>query len=278
MKQRLISVAVGLVLLAVVMVWYDTAVAPVVFIAIGMLAIYEALRALKLGHNRLLLLIYWLVHIVNVIWLPDAHYFVYLLLFLTFLIMMFCDHKVSYRDGAAALTVMLMVTMGFGSIVRMRASFPLKADQLFSLFMGLALGWICDTCAFTFGKLYGKRKLCPAISPNKTVEGAVGGVLGTTVFAVAAMLIYVANAPFGSSFAGYNDFVHILFYAGMGFIGAIVGILGDLAASFIKRECGIKDFGNIMPGHGGALDRIDSVMFTSTFAALCFELLFQIGR
>ncbi len=278
MKQRLISVAVGLCLLAAVMVWYDTALVPVVFSIIGVLAIYEGARALGVNDSIVLTATMCLAHVVNVVFLPDPQYFVYILLFLMFAVIMGSRKRhYTYKEGAGFFTLVLMVTMGFGSIARMRVMSPVYADKLFMLGMGLALGWICDTFAFTFGKLMGKRKLCPEISPNKTVEGAVGGVVMTTVFTVAAMLIYVANAPAGSLFAGLDDPAHIAVYAAMGFVGAIVGIIGDLAASYIKRECGIKDFGNIMPGHGGALDRMDSVLFTSTFAAICFEVLFSIG-
>jgi phosphatidate cytidylyltransferase len=72
-----------------------------------------------------------------------------------------------------------------------------------------------------------------------------------------------------------NEPVHLVFYFVMGLIGGLIGIIGDLAASFIKRECGIKDFGSLMPGHGGALDRLDSVLFTATFAAFAFKLFFD---
>ncbi len=276
MKKRLISIAVGLCLLAAVMVWYETPFAPVVFSLIGALAIYEGARALGVNDNPVLTVTMCLAHVVNVFFVPDTLYFVFVLLFLMFTIIMSSKKRhYTYKEGAGFFALTLMVTLGFGSIARMRLMGSVYGDRLFMLFMGLALGWICDTFAFTFGKLMGKRKLCPEISPNKTVEGAVGGVVMNTVFTVALMLIYIANSPEGSAFAGLNDAKHIVLYAVMGFVGAVVGIIGDLAASYIKRECGIKDFGNIMPGHGGALDRMDSVLFTSTFAAICFETLFS---
>ncbi len=277
MKQRLISVAVGLVLLAGVMFLYDTLFAPAVFIIIGVIAIYEVVRAFAQKSNWLLLAVLCLAHVVNIVFIPDAHYFVYILLTLVFAIMMSSGKfSCTFKQGAAIFTATLMITLGFSSIMRMRAMSDVYDDKLFMFAIGLALGWVCDTFAFTFGKMMGRTKLCPAISPNKTVAGAVAGVLGTTAFTIAAMLIYVANVPAGSAFAGLCDLPHVLIYGCMGFFGAIIGIIGDLAASYIKRECGIKDFGNIMPGHGGALDRMDSVLFTSTFAAVCFELLFAL--
>ena len=131
----------------------------------------------------------------------------------------------------------------------------------------LGLGWVCDTLAYTFGSLFGKHKLCPSISPKKTVEGAIGGALGTLVVAVAAYVLY-ANLAENSVFAGTVGIATICCFAFMGAAGAVVGMLGDLAASFIKRECGIKDFGKVFPGHGGMLDRFDSAFFTLPTALL----------
>ncbi|HZK37926.1 MAG TPA: phosphatidate cytidylyltransferase, partial [Clostridia bacterium] len=109
--------------------------------------------------------------------------------------------------------------------------------------------WGTDTLAYFSGYLFGKRKLCPSISPKKTVEGAIGGMLGSMIIS----LIF-----------GYFFLKDYLFAVALiGFLGSIAAQIGDLSASLIKRDIGIKDFGNIMPGHGGILDRFDSILFTA---------------
>ena len=128
----------------------------------------------------------------------------------------------------------------------------------------LAGAWLGDSGAYfvgTFWKFWEKHKLCPEISPKKTWEGAVGGVL--TVGLVFAL--YAFGYQIVQGYRGYNFEVNYLYLVIMGFICGVLGIIGDLSASLIKRQYGIKDFGNIMPGHGGLMDRFDSVLFVAPF-------------
>ena len=111
--------------------------------------------------------------------------------------------------------------------------------------------WGCDTGAYAFGKLLGKRKLVPELSPNKTVAGAVGGGL------TAAVLCGV----YGIGLAHFG--IPIFICAIIGLLGGIAAQFGDLSASAIKRHTGKKDFGSVIPGHGGVLDRFDSILFTA---------------
>lgn len=115
--------------------------------------------------------------------------------------------------------------------------------------------WGCDTCAYCVGVLIGKHKMAPVLSPKKSIEGAVGGVLG------AALL----GALYAWAISGYNpNSAHTpLIYAVICAVGALVSMVGDLAASAIKRQQNIKDYGKLIPGHGGILDRFDSVIFTA---------------
>ena len=117
----------------------------------------------------------------------------------------------------------------------------------------LAVPWIADSAAYFAGSYLGRHKLCPEISPNKTVEGAVGGILGGTLSALLVGGIF--QLIYGNVTIYYGVLVLI------GFVNSIVSIFGDLTFSVIKRSCKIKDFGSIMPGHGGLLDRFDSVIF-----------------
>lgn len=115
--------------------------------------------------------------------------------------------------------------------------------------------WGCDTCAYCVGMLIGKHKIAPVLSPKKSIEGAVGGVLG------AALL----GAIYAMAIGNYNpNSAHTpLIYAVICAVGALVSMVGDLAASAIKRQQQIKDYGTLIPGHGGILDRFDSVIFTA---------------
>ncbi len=141
-----------------------------------------------------------------------------------------------------------------------------EKQGLFLLFIALGGAWVTDTFAYFCGRAFGKHKLCPVISPKKTVEGSVGGTICTII----ASLIY-----------GYciNRFANIsVNYIALGaitLICAAVSQIGDLTASIIKRERGIKDFGNIMPGHGGFMDRFDSTLFVAP-AVYIFSQIFTI--
>jgi phosphatidate cytidylyltransferase len=120
------------------------------------------------------------------------------------------------------------------------------------------LTWTSDTGAFFIGKRFGKNKLSPSISPNKTVEGAIGGIFFS---AVAAIIL-------ASLFLNINTFYAVI----LGIIISISGQIGDLFESFIKRQIGVKDSGDILPGHGGILDRFDSLMFTGPTFYYIFKL------
>lgn len=115
--------------------------------------------------------------------------------------------------------------------------------------------WGCDTCAYCVGVLFGKHKMAPVLSPKKSIEGAVGGVVG-------AALLGVIYAVCINKFAAGAD-AKVLEYAIICGVGALISMVGDLTASAIKRNHEIKDYGKLIPGHGGILDRFDSVIFTA---------------
>ena len=116
------------------------------------------------------------------------------------------------------------------------------------LFYGLLLVWIADISAYFSGKKFGRTRLAPAISPGKTREGLYGAVLATTSYTV------IASAYFKL------DFNHAVFLLMLSIVLTLISVAGDLYISFLKRECGLKDSGTILPGHGGMLDRVDSLL------------------
>lgn len=114
--------------------------------------------------------------------------------------------------------------------------------------------WICDTCAYFTGRLIGRHPMAPVLSPKKTIEGGIGGVLGSALFCFLTAVVMEKVYP------GQQLSVRIGF-AAIGLIGGFISQIGDLAASAIKRDFGIKDYGNLIPGHGGMMDRFDSAIY-----------------
>ena len=125
----------------------------------------------------------------------------------------------------------------------------------FIVWLVFLCSWGCDTCAYCVGMLFGKHKMAPKLSPKKSIEGAVGGVIG-------AALLGAAYAAIVNRVATGTD-ASVIQYAIICAVGALISMVGDLAASAIKRNHDIKDYGTLIPGHGGILDRFDSVIFTA---------------
>ncbi len=135
--------------------------------------------------------------------------------------------------------------------------FPDKFEQaqgFFLFFVALACAWITDMFAYFVGRKFGKHKMAPKISPKKSIEGAVGGIVFTVLFNLIALYIFT-NFVFKSFIMAYWMVIPLSIAL------SIVGMLGDLSASVIKRNYGEKDFGTLMKGHGGVMDRFDSCIF-----------------
>lgn len=128
--------------------------------------------------------------------------------------------------------------------------------------------WISDTCAYFVGVLFGKHKIFPKLSPKKTFEGCFGGVCGSTLGFLAYGLVL-------KHFGIIENEVLIMFIC-LGVVGSVVAQIGDLTASAIKRNNNIKDYGNLIPGHGGIMDRFDSIIFVSPLVYIMISLFFRI--
>lgn len=135
-------------------------------------------------------------------------------------------------------------------------------NGIIRVWMVFVSSWVADTAAYFTGVLIGKHHMTPVLSPKKTWEGAVGGVLGAALAGALLALIFEGKA-------------YILPWCATAAVGAVISIFGDLAASAIKRERGIKDYGNLIPGHGGIMDRFDSVIFAAPFIYLMMRLVFR---
>lgn len=151
-------------------------------------------------------------------------------------------------SSAIAIMATLYVGMLAGSMIRLRNDFPIEGPKL--VFFLLLVVWLGDAGAYYFGKSFGKHKLSPLISPKKTIEGGVGGVLTAIIAAVVIHFTFFPQFPV----------IHAVI---AGIILSITGVIGDLAESMWKRSADVKDSGTLIPGHGGFLDRFDSVFYTT---------------
>ncbi|MBM6613907.1 phosphatidate cytidylyltransferase [Desemzia sp. RIT804] len=168
--------------------------------------------------------------------------FIYLATVVLLVCTVFSKNHFSFDDAAVSVLGILYIGIGFRSLLETRES------GLGLLILVLITIWATDIFAYLIGRKIGKRKLAPNISPNKTIEGSVGGTLAAVLIAA----LYLYFAPISMPFVGSLILMLLLSMAGQ---------LGDLVESAFKRHYGIKDSGNIFPGHGGVLDRFDSMLF-----------------
>lgn len=179
----------------------------------------------------------------------------FMLLFMGFLICMmgvFVFSFPKYQTGQilAAFFGIFYVAVMLSYIYQIR----ILPGGFFTVWLVFICSWGCDTCAYCVGMLIGKHKMAPKLSPKKSIEGGVGGIAGAALLGV---LYALAINKWGNAGA---DLVR---FAIIGAVGGAISQIGDLAASAIKRNYDIKDYGNLIPGHGGILDRFDSVIFTA---------------
>lgn len=165
-------------------------------------------------------------------------------------------------DGMA--TVIGIVYVGFFSYHAVLTEDAFADKCNFSpVWLIIATAFVTDICAYFGGYFLGKHKLCPVISPKKTVEGSVSGILGAVIVTVLLGYFMIDNSKLG-------------WYAIIGAAGGIVSQFGDLTASIFKRNMGIKDYGTLIPGHGGIMDRFDSVLFTAPMVYYIMQLMYGV--
>ena len=257
LKQRLIVGIAGAIFMIAVL-FSDVRIISLILgimTVIGLSEIYNATGMLK-KQNKLCLISYvysFLTYIIIsfvsapgiVLALSAVIYALFLLVY-----MIFNHDKISFDETASLLFQTLYVSVLFAHIILVR---KLTYGNYFIWFIFIT-AWLSDTAAYAVGLRYGRNKLIPEISPKKTVEGAIGGLVGCVVF----NLIYGAVCSIAFDLS-VNFFALIM----MSVFAGIMSQLGDLSASCIKREYNLKDYSNMLPGHGGILDRFDSVLFVA---------------
>ena len=275
MLVRILAAAVGLPLLLAVVILLPPVATAILFAAACMIGAYEMLwRTGLLKHKRILAYTV-LMAAATVMWSwlkgegiasEQTLWVSALTALFVFFMALFCEllaghAKLQFTSLAAPLFSGIIYPFLIGALVRLRC----MDGGIFFIITAFVLSMIADTGAYFVGRACGKHKLAPVISPKKTVEGAIGGVVTN----VAVMLLYtlLLKKCFGFSEVSY------IFAAIYGVLGAIASIVGALPLSGVTRQGGIKDYGNLIPGHGGILDRFDSTMAVAPLTEILLLLI-----
>ncbi|MDE7234021.1 MAG: phosphatidate cytidylyltransferase, partial [Ruminiclostridium sp.] len=195
-----------------------------------------------------------------------------------FLSLMFCAILVNHRNVKfEEVGLISFVSICIPLAISTLAFFMFRYEEygVFFIVYTLVTTWMADGGAYFAGTFFGKHKLAPEISPKKTWEGFVGGVICSALSGALCGFGYVLLDRIALGDESTLR-VNIPILAATGFFVAWLGLLGDLSMSLLKRQCSVKDFGNILPGHGGVMDRFDSVVFTAPFVYLVFQVVFPI--
>ncbi len=232
---------------------------------ISMMCIYEAVNAIGFSKSKRFLtpcLIYAFLVPLSLLFKEHVnkspYYIIILLTFLyliSFMVMAMLNFdRIKFSDASTVMFVSLVITCFLSNIILLRQCE--KHGLFYMILVIVCFSWATDVFAYLTGMLLGKHRFAPNISPKKTVEGCIGGTVAAILVTLAALLIYRSVSDVS---------VHMplaIFYA---LLCSVIGQIGDLSFSYIKRSYGIKDFGNLLPGHGGVLDRLDSLIFITPF-------------
>ncbi len=269
MKQRILTAVVGLAVAIVAMAFSYTIVLNIIMSLLCVVAVFEIVETTKASANKFILVVAMLygaliTYMADFTWtFPITLAYGFLMLFLLLL----SYRTVRYEQISFIFMMSFIVSSSFAAPIVLSRIYT----QDFVLYFLLMVGgcWFADSFAYFIGSAFGKHKLCPFISPKKTVEGAVAGVVGTVLTNLLLAFIYgLVIAQLGRTLV-----INYWSVALISFILSLLGMVGDLFASIIKRQCGIKDFGTILPGHGGIMDRFDSTLIVMPAAVVLFHYL-----
>ncbi len=258
MLTRILTGAVLFLIAIPVVIFSNTFVLEAAVALLSLTAVFEMMRCLGLNKNYYLSVPSYIMALVTPMIMRSLDKFkapwlvifasVYIYALYVLACAMFSQGKIRFKDGAKAFFSTVYIICGFSCLVATR-SFNHGA---FLLVLVVAVAFATDIFAYFSGMLFGKHKLIPLVSPKKTVEGAIGGTLVSAAAFVGAGFLYSALYDTGKP--------NIVQFFLCGCALSVVSQIGDLIASYIKRERDIKDYGNLFPGHGGVLDRFDSVI------------------
>lgn len=270
MLKRILTAVVGIPIGIIILLFADTIILSIAVSALSVMIVYELFSNCNcLEHKIHSGVCFFFAAVLPFITQYASKDIIYIFASLCIFTMMtayIASHKkMTFDKLCFMMTTTLLSSMAMCCLIKLN-----HVDETHGaiyIVICLAAAWLSDGVAYFVGTFCGKKKLCPEISPKKTVEGAIGGVVGGTLILVLFTIVYhaIRNAN-GVAFE-----VNYIWVAVCGLISGVLSIIGDLTASLLKRQHNIKDFGNIMPGHGGILDRFDSVLFVAPFMALAFE-------
>ena len=269
MKTRIITAAVAIPLLLMILLVADKWIAAVIWGAALAVAAYELLFGTGLVREPRLVIYSCLIAFTVSIWSHMGAVHAYLLLILmVFLMLLFGEMmhshvKVTFAKICLCMAAGFVVPFMLSSLIRILS---MKIGR-YVVLIPFIVAFTNDAGAYFAGRFFGKHKMAPVLSQHKTVEGAIGGVI-TAVF---SMLIYAVIM--GLPLKGLSFRVNYLYAIIYGLVGAAVGIFGDLCFSVIKRQTGIKDYGKLLPGHGGVLDRFDSMLMVGPLIEVLLTLI-----
>lgn len=253
-KTRLLS-GIVLVILAIGMIVGGGNILLYSTLAISIIGMYELCRVFQVEKTPLSIVAYIsaALYYLNLHFqiVPDA-----MMIGMAFLIIMMFIYVFSYPKYEAK-HLMAVFFSFFYVAVMLSYVYQIRClnNGLYLAFLIFICSWGCDTSAYCVGKLIGKHKMSPILSPKKSVEGAIGGVVGTALLTVIYLFVFRTQMGIGTG--------QIAVLAVISAIAAAISMVGDLTASAIKRNYDIKDYGNLIPGHGGILDRFDSMIITA---------------
>ena len=266
MKTRIITAAILIPVLLLVVLVAPKVAAAVIMGALLVIGTYELLYRTRLVRHPRLVLYSCAMSFAIAMWsyMGAVHAWLILLLMVFFLLMfseMMIDHvKVRFEMLSMCFVAGVIVPLLLSSLIRILT----MGIGRYVILIPFVVAFMSDTGAYFVGLKFGHHKLAPVVSPNKTIEGAVGGV----AFAMVSMLLYTLILDLIPGVV-VNYLLALLY--GLG--GALVGIFGDLSFSVFKRQTGIKDYGNLIPGHGGVLDRFDSLVMVAPLMEALLALL-----
>ena len=268
MRKRILSGIVGFFLLTLILIRVESILLNIGISIVIVFCVYELLVATKYIHNKVLVVIsiafaaavpFFRMPTFNI----TSRIFSLIFIMVLFAMMMLDRFHITLEKIGLVFMISIVVPIALSSVLYIRDE-GLRAGRAGAIFMVLYTFIVCwgnDIGALFAGRFFGKHKLSPKISPKKTVEGAIGGVIFEMLL-IAALVWFFNNFKYWGGIE-YN-FSPLWLYL-IGLIGAPISIFGDLAASVIKRQCAIKDFGSLIPGHGGVMDRFDSVLFVAPY-------------
>ena len=272
MLKRIISALVGIVVGVTALILDNFYVYLGLLSLFSAIGVWELIHAIKCDKHRFLcwfcVIFAFAVPSLLVLDVMRPYRFTaFMLMIMILTLTMLFGHKtITFVDISTCGAAVFAIPTSLSCIISTRNMYEGYLPGVFLIVYLLFCAWFGDSGAYFVGTFLGKHKLCPEISPKKTVEGFIGGVLTVGIVVTVQCLVYNLLLP---STVKMNYAVIIP----IGMVASVVGVLGDLSASVIKRQYNVKDFGNLMPGHGGILDRFDSVLFVAPFIYMVFTYL-----